>query len=269
MNKKRLLYTSIQTDVGRCRKNNEDNFFFKNIFNEDAKDEFKTRAIEENIDGWLCYGVFDGMGGIENGEVASKLMAEECNLQLSNLDSDYNYLDVDIKVRETFDTANKKIVEASNELGMCGTTATLLMTDGVVFKVYHLGDSRAYLCRNNKLYQLTEDQTVAELKRNAGFEPSQITEREHHQLTEFVGADRRCGGLRPQESDWIGFKPDDKVLICSDGLYDMCDNILEIINSNQDDYVVNGLINSALQAGGNDNVTCILVSQKIEDTEGE
>lgn len=269
MNKKRLLYTSVQTDVGKCRKNNEDNFLFKTINNENSEDKFKLEITEDKIEGWLCYGVFDGMGGIENGELASRIMSEECIAHLSNLDTECNYLDIDVKVEEAFNIANKRIVEASNELGMCGTTATVLMTDGVVFKVYHIGDSRAYLSRNNKLYQLTEDHTVAELKRKAGFEIQQITEREHHQLTEFVGADKRCGGLRPQESEWIGLKEDDKILLCSDGLYDMCEDIRTIMNVNQENQIVNELVNSALQAGGTDNITCILIVQKTEMLEGE
>lgn len=244
----REFFTSVQTDVGKQRSNNEDNFLFKTLSNVNSENEFRAQVVEMP-DSWMCYAVFDGMGGLEHGEIASKIMSEECFEQLAGLTGEYSYTEIDNKVKDAIASANAKIVEISRECGICGTTATILMTDGVVYKIYHLGDSRAYLYREEQLHQLTEDHTVAELKKKAGFEDDQITEKEHHQLTEFVGADRKCAGMRPQESAWKGLKKGDKIILCSDGLYDMVEDLLPIIKGTPDEELVENMVNKALEIG--------------------
>ena len=260
MSHDRFFYTNVKTDTGKSRQNNEDNFIFNKIINEEFSDSVSMEATEKIKDYWLCYAVFDGMGGIDSGEIAAKIMAEECAKNLTQLDINSDYSKIDESVIKAIQEGNKRVVENSANLGICGTTATILMTDGIVFKMYHLGDCRGYVFRNNQVLKVTEDHTVAEMKRKLGFEESQITQKEYNQLTEYVGADKRCGGLRPQESDWIGFKAGDKIILCTDGLYNQCTNMGEAIQLREEGKIVDHLVENALNNGGDDNITCILIS---------
>lgn len=151
---------------------------------------------------------------------------------------------------------------------MYGTTGTIICTNGVKFKVFHLGDSRAYLFRNGELYQLTKDQTLAAMKVSLGFyeENDPLVEKEKHQLTEYIGCDQTLENLRPLESQWMDLLSGDKLLICSDGLYDMCSNaqIIEIMkNEEQPEKIAQKLLQRALENGGLDNITCLVLERGI------
>lgn len=118
----------------------------------------------------------------------------------------------------------------------CGTTGTVLVTDGNRFRIFHRGDSRVYVMRDRKLYVLSKDHTLAQLKLDVGIYHSaeEIPERENHQLTEFIGMEYESEEV-PFESGWIEWKENDRILLCSDGLYDMCTSemILKCLAGNE------------------------------------
>lgn len=259
------LFVFLESDVGKIRTNNEDNFVVDNIINTVSEKKNKHTFKLKCDDYWLCLGVFDGMGGAENGELASLFAAQIFKAGFCNIKRNCDYQEIDDAVRRAFFNANRRIVEERVNRPVCGTTGTVIMTDGIVFKIYHIGDSRAYLYRNSVLYQLTQDQTVAELKRRAGFDEEDILEVENHQLTEFIGADESLTGLTPIESKWMELKSEDKVLLCTDGLSDMCsgNEIIQILRNIETSKVVHFLINKALDKGGKDNITCLLLSKAL------
>lgn len=213
--------------------------------------------------GWHCFGVFDGIGGGEYGELASLYAGEICQLYLPTLKRCKKYEQIDQLGRNLFLEINNRIVNERKEQGVCGTTGTVLFTDGIMAKIFHIGDSRGYLYRKQQLYRMTKDQTTAQMKVDAGFYQSiqEASEREYHQLTEYIGRDYTQKHFRPSEGNWISSQEGDKILLCSDGLYDMCPykKIQEIISSNMaGKEKISQLISVAKENGGIDNITCIL-----------
>lgn len=253
----------VISDIGRRRKNNEDNFLLGKKYNE--KSEARARAAYEFQDYFFSLAVFDGMGGGENGELASRIAAEEVR---KACDRDFqSYEEIEQQAVEGFLNANRRITHESDMQMITGTTGTVLLSDGGYFRIFHLGDSRAYLFRDGCLYQLTEDQTLAAMKIELGLytEDDPRAEIEKHQLTEFIGCDRDYGGVKPKTSRWIEWKVGDRILICSDGLYDMVvdEEIGQIFQENRSlEETIEQLIKLALEHGGVDNVTCVLAEAK-------
>jgi protein phosphatase len=149
---------------------------------------------------------------------------------------------------------------------VCGTTGTVFVTDGIVGKIYHIGDSRAYLLREGSLYLLTRDQTMAQMKADAGFyaSPDMANPQEKHQLTEYIGRDRTMRCLRPAEGKWIDFREDDRLLLCTDGFFDFCSEARARQLLRQEvplGRTVENLLEQALQNGSDDNITCALIGK--------
>ena len=88
-------------------------------------------------------------------------------------------------------------------------------------------------------------------------------EQDRHKLTRYIGQDLTAHRLFPQESSWYAAAPGDTVLLCSDGLYDMCpeQEIIEILDKQQDIQTkTTALVQKAKNHGGLDNITCLLVA---------
>lgn len=254
------------SDVGRVRSNNEDNYVIDTYMNRSNGDysERCLSAPECSRAGWHFAGVFDGMGGGEKGEVAAHETAVIFLETFRNLGIHATTDQIDQGIRNAFLQANNRIIDLQQESRVFGTTGTVVATDGRSFKVYHLGDSRAYFMRNGELFQLTRDQTLAQMKIDAGlYQPDDPqVEVDKHKLTEYIGRDWTRENIRPLEGQWIPVTRNDRILLCSDGLYDMCPDfrIADILGSgNNVSKVAQGLVRSALDQGGEDNVTCIVV----------
>lgn len=261
-----VLQGHVKSHVGCVRTNNEDNYILLGQLNKDAANEAEADTYSSHPMGeWSCIGIFDGMGGGEKGEVAANIAATELKKSMEQM-QEYQYAgsrDVDSKVREAFLSANNQIVEMQSHVGVYGTTGTVCCLNGSQFRIYHLGDSRAYLFRDGQLFKLTSDQTVAQMKIDAGFydKDDPRVQMEMHQLTKYIGCDGSGEYLKPQESEWMPLKRDDRILLCSDGLYDMCspEQIRGILAENPaSDDASEALIAAALENGGRDNVTCLV-----------
>lgn len=249
------------SDVGCARTNNEDNFLLGGQINLDRSDRCKAHSRSESGQ-WYFTGVFDGMGGGEIGEVAAQTAAEIFRDTAGQLKNEPDRTRIDSRMRRAFLDANNKIVTLKQQYQIYGTTGTVLCTDGQVYKIYHLGDSRAYLLRDQALFQLTRDQTLAQMKIDVGlYQPGDPqAEAEKHKLTEYIGKDQTKAHLRPLESEWLTVLPGDCILLCSDGLCDMCTDceITELLTQHsQPGEQANALVQAALSHGGIDNVTCI------------
>ena len=265
-----VLKASVFSNVGLKRPNNEDNFLVNQLYNN--KSELNIYYTSMNIvknDELAFFGVFDGMGGGENGEIAALFTAQEvCHKLMNYIPSS---VEIDSAVQKSFLLANNKIVDEQIKRPVCGTTATVLCIFENKFKIYHIGDTRAYLLRDKDMFQLTNDQTLAEMKLSLGFyeKDDPLIEKEKHQLTEYVGCDFSKEGLKPVESEWLELQNDDRILLCSDGLYDMCsDNIIRevLLKNKQVEGAARELVEVALKNGGGDNVTCLVVEYQKQDT---
>ena len=254
---KNKIKAYVLSDVGNVRKNNEDNYIIGHCLNEFSENHQSSSLSQEN-DSWTMFGVFDGMGGYEGGEVASYIAAKEFQNLSFEVEKTTAY-EIDDVIENTFRKINGKIVDERNNQYASGTTASVLVTNGSQFKVFHCGDSRIYLVHNGDLFLLTKDQTLAQLKMDMGIE---TCEKEHHQLTEFLGMEDADENSYSFKSEWQKLEASDKIIICSDGLYDMCDEqtiLSKIMSVDNCEDAVNGLVQLALNNGGRDNVTIMML----------
>ena len=153
---------------------------------------------------------------------------------------------------------NKSIQDT--ELSGMGTTLTLIYFYKDSVLIGHVGDSRTYVVSEDRIQQLTEDDTFV----NKLVELGEITpiEAANHPkrniITNAIGTDTRIDISLIQ----YNYAVDEYLLICTDGLTDMVTNneILKIVNEYKDPTSIKEqLIKSALDAGGKDNITFIII----------
>jgi protein phosphatase len=224
-----------------------------------ATDAGRRRRLNE--DAYVCepplFAVADGIGGAQAGEVASELAAEALRDDAGSDGGDGRQR-VDALIQE----ANRRVYERQSQdaaVSGMGTTITVaLVEDGSVW-IGHVGDSRAYLIRNGRLEQLTEDHSlVAELVRSGKLSPE---EAESHPQRSVV---TRALGTDPDvdvDTFSVEAKPGDLFLLCSDGLTTMVDDstILAEIDRHRGDLraAAKALVRAANRGGGEDNITVV------------
>jgi protein phosphatase len=230
------VVVGVQTDVGRVRKGNEDSYL-----------------LEAPI-----YAVADGMGGHIAGDVASatavSVIAEGIDQEQPQ---DGNAL-ADLVSR-----ANDAIWEKARSdpsLRGMGTTCTLLMIDGDVAHLAHVGDSRAYLLRDGSIRQLTEDHTLVERMVREGRLSAEeaATHPQRSVITRALGVDANVQVDVLEERLAEG----DQLLLTSDGLTSMvgADDIAGVLASEEDPQAAaERLVELANDAGGEDNVTVLVL----------
>jgi serine/threonine protein phosphatase PrpC len=223
------------TDTGRKRRRNEDSF-----------------VVAPPL-----FGVADGMGGAQAGELASSLAAAAMKESSPGGNGER-------RVVQLIQEANRRVHERANNdasaSGM-GTTMTVALVepDGRV-AFGHVGDSRAYMVRGGSLEQLTDDHSlVAELVRRGELSAA---EAERHPQRSVI---TRALGTDPDvdvDAFSVESQPGDIFLICSDGLSSFVDGVTieEIIVRNHRDLAeaARALIQAANRGGGDDNITAVL-----------
>jgi protein phosphatase len=226
------------------------------------------RKRRHNEDAWVCepplFAVADGMGGARGGEIASRVAATALGEAVDGSGEDR----VVALIRE----ANRKVFERASEdsdaSGM-GTTMTVALVEDGVVSIGHVGDSRAYLIRDGKLEQLTEDHSlVAELVRSGRLSPEEAeTHPQRSVITRALGTDPDVD----VDSFSIEGKPGDLFFICSDGLTSMIDDetILEAVERHRTnlDAVAKELVDAANRSGGEDNITVVffeIAEERVE-----
>ena len=250
----------LSTNAGKVRAVNEDNFVINGITKDTKKstENLKGKLLEQPV---LC-GVFDGMGGEKGGFEASDtaaLVAAEYYKYLS-----LNKALPDDSIDDYVNNCNRLIKEmlAENNLTRGGTTFALAYFYNDSVYLYSMGDSRIYLYRSGILQRITRDHTLAQKKFEANiftFEEAQNSS-ESHILTRHLGMDTDSPDYKAEYYRQISLAPDDKLLICSDGLYDMCgDKQIESILSDKGAPYSIELMKAALDNGGIDNITCMVI----------
>lgn len=204
------------------------------------------------------YLVADGMGGAQAGEHASQLAAETVGEVVWKAEHYDGQL-----LLQAFEEANRRVLAAANNdatLEGMGTTLVAVLESGTELFVASVGDSRAYICQENKLLVVTEDQTwVHEVGRRLGIDEQSLkTHPMRHVLTMAIGVSDQ---LRIH-SYVIKPVPGTQFLLCSDGLHGVVGDefIAEVIVSNDSlEDKAQRLITAARQNGGPDNVTAVLL----------
>ena len=220
-------------------------------------------AIEPELGLYL---VADGMGGHKAGQVASHLAAEGAIRAIGALQG--ASVSLAERLRHSVACANREIftaAQAKPELSGMGTTFVGMLLGGNRLALAHVGDSRAYLLRQGRLRGLTDDHSiVGELLRRHEISEADAAQHPHrHVLTSALG-------LRPQtEPDLAEMTPQegDVFVLCSDGLTTHIDDdeIAEHLSSEEDlEAAAAGLVDAANRAGGQDNITVLLVRYEKE-----
>ena len=277
--------------VGRVRRGNEDNYLLLNITKSKAwtssqdNGEFviESQAFDVDENG-IVMAVSDGMGGALAGEVASKMAVETVCEKLLTPEVDdstltpesYDHLLISHLYNATL-YANYLIHQQGRSdpqfQGM-GATFTAIGVTPKAVDIIQVGDSRAYLVRAGKIYQVTKDQSLVQQLIDA----QQISpeEAETHTLKNVIlqalGAQNEIypvsARVQPHKNDVF--------LLCSDGLSNKVDaaNMQRIVLENLDhlEMAAAQLIKEANERGGEDNITVVIAKfngEDLADPEGE
>ena len=286
-----MIEIHATSHVGRVRRGNEDNYLLLGITNSQALSssqdvgdyvvESQKFEIDEN---GIVAAVSDGMGGALAGEVASKMAIETVIERLLDSDPEKTvspHNQTNSLVERLYDAtvyANNLIHQQGRsdpQYNGMGATFTGMSVTGDGVDLIQVGDSRAYLIRNAKIYQITKDQSLVQQLIDSG--QIQAHEADSHALKNVIlqalGAQNEIypvpARLIPQRNDIL--------LLCSDGLSNKlpAEDLLKIINENMNqlDAACGQLIDEANNRGGEDNITLVLAklsgSDLSESTEDE
>ncbi len=231
------LIWGARSDVGLVREHNEDSFL-----------------VQPPV-----FAVCDGMGGHEAGEVASFIAVDTIG---KNAPLQAN----DVLLGAAVESANTEIItQAQHGVGRpgMGCTASAVVIENNKLAVAHVGDSRVYLLHHGCLVRLTHDHSFVEELVDAG-EITADEARVHPKrsyITRALGSDPNMYA----DHFTIDVTIQDRVIICSDGLSSMIeDSQIEAlaVSSAHPQNCADNLVAAALQAGGYDNVSVVVIDIK-------
>jgi serine/threonine protein phosphatase PrpC len=262
---------------GRVRPNNEDSFLaarFARSMVTLTTNLPLNQVPDRYEEAGFALVVADGMGGQAAGEVASGLaLTVGLNLVLNtpkwnlvmNPEEAREHIEKMYRRFRQIDRVLTERAEADPHLAGMGTTLTVACSAGTDLFLYHVGDSRAYLFRQGRLHQLTQDHTLAQELADAGqIHPAEMaSHRLRHVLTRDVG-----GGHGNLEVDFqhLRLADGDRLLLCTNGLTDMVPDplIAEVLRGTEPPQEASrALVELALERGGEDDVTVVLARYSI------
>jgi PPM family protein phosphatase len=217
------------------------------------------RKRRRNEDSLVCdpplFAIADGMGGAQAGEVASRLAA-------AAIREGGPAGGGESRIFELIQEANRRVYDRAtsdpNTSGM-GTTMTVAIVDGDDVAFGHVGDSRAYLIRDRRMEQLTEDHSlVNELLKSGKLSPEEAdVHPQRSVITRAVGTDPDVD----VDTFTVTAKAGDLYLLCSDGLTDVVSEkeIFDLVEQNRGniDRALKALVKEANRGGGDDNITVV------------
>lgn len=234
------FHSSGMTHTGHVRTRNEDSF---------------ACVPEQNL--WV---VADGMGGHDSGDFASQTIAEQASkfIQQPNLESSILLLEENLL--HSNDLIREKAQKLGNQSTIGSTVTCLYLWKNLAFILW-AGDSRVYRYRDQELERLTEDHSfVEELVRMGKIDSAQA---ESHPAANVVLNAVGIDAKLVVDMEYYPIKEGDLFILCSDGLYkDLSDakiNEILIQNPLKLEELNQKLIDAALDAGGTDNCTVVLV----------
>lgn len=277
-----IITAVAASNIGYTRDVNEDNFFLNG---QTLDTNIPGTASLADISNSGIYAVSDGMGGEDNGELASLIAVNT----LDELYQNMNEKDIpfDKSLNSYVHEANARICTAIKENNgrRIGTTLAIVYIQNGFAYVANIGDSRVYLFRNNRLTQLTEDHTPVRSLVSKGIltEEQARIHPERHMLTQHLGIFPSELLIEPYVARPLEMQDGDTFILCSDGLTDMVtdDEITQIITSdikktpvqklkfwdktykNKTGNIAEQLIDSALINGGKDNITALVAEVQM------
>ena len=227
-----------KSDVGRVRSGNEDAFLVDH--------------------GRSLFAVADGMGGHQAGEIASHTAIETLRAEF----------DAEDDISDAIVQANRAVytkAHSNAEWEGMGTTLTAVAVIGRLAIVGHVGDSRTYLLRDGKLRRVTDDHSLVEqLVREGRLTREQAANHPQRSIiTRALGVSSKV----QVDTNHVHLHDKDRFLLCSDGLTSMVDDdsLAEVLRKNRDPKrAVSRLIDLANHAGGEDNITAVVLDVQID-----
>ena len=239
-----------------------------------------------NEDSVLCdpprglFAVADGMGGHASGEVASRLAIETVQREWRRAargrsaqgSADRQQHDHNSLLRDVVAAANHAVMERSRSCDLfagMGTTLLVAVLHNMTLHYAHVGDSRLYRLRNQRLSLLTRDHTVAQWRLELGLctAAEARVSAGAHRLTRAIGMDPDCG----VEVAACACEPGDGFLLCSDGLnHELEDDAIErewrnaLRRDESADTLCRVLIDQANQTGGRDNISVLALHLRAQ-----
>lgn len=243
------LEVAFLTDVGRQRSNNEDSFLY---WEPESEEDFRRL-------GRLAV-IADGMGGYEGGQEASRLAVETVLSTYSGA----AVSNPQTILLAALGAAHEKIQHYAAEhpeLQGMGTTCTALALVGHQLCFAHVGDSRLYQDHAGTLTRLTRDHSYVGRLVESGIVRSEDAEShpQRHILTAALGSGRELTPDSPAEP--IVLTPGDTLILCTDGLWSLTSEheLAGVVRSNPPSAACRILIQTALDRGGPDNITVLVL----------
>ncbi|MBQ7580153.1 MAG: Stp1/IreP family PP2C-type Ser/Thr phosphatase [Clostridia bacterium] len=241
------MIISANTNIGLVRSENQDCF--------------KTGTFDDGIV-WCV--VCDGMGGTAGGDIASKMAVDLISGRIENcFNSKMKPSSIGNLFESAINLANIEIFDLSKEnpqySGM-GTTVVAAIADGEKVYISHAGDSRAYLLSDEGFRQVTVDHSVVQEMVDRGEISKE--EAEHHPIKNYITRALGVGNSIVVDFNYFDFNKGDQLMICTDGLSNMVsiDEMQTILES--DDDCVKALIDKAIDRGGKDNITVVIIKNE-------
>lgn len=240
---------SARTDVGRHREHNEDDYGFGEG---DQAEQLGHVFV-----------VCDGMGGHEAGEIASHMAVEHIITAFYGLRDDERAVALSL----AFESANAAIFhEGTRTNTSMGTTGVAAVLRNDICIIANVGDSRAYLIRDNDIRQISRDHSLVNEQIAAGMITAADADKMYyrHMIT------RALGHQPDVVVDLFSFpvQPNDRILLATDGLMNHVNDaeLVSIIGQSNGADAVERLIDTANERGGSDNITALIVSVDAVDT---
>ncbi len=244
-----LVISSMSEAAGR--PNNEDAILVAPLPDVSGSDE----------QGYLL-AVADGMGGLERGEVASKLAIEF----LGDLFARERPDDYALALKKAYRRANDAIYQQFADIpehGPMGTTLVSAIVHGKYVTVANVGDSRAYLMRANQMTQITQDHSLVadQITQGKLSEADARTSPQRNILTHALGSAPQLDRKLPSIFE-LTLLPEDRLLLCSDGFFDVMqsEDYLKILGLADTSDSARQLTAMAKERGTTDNVSAIVVT---------
>jgi len=250
------MQTAHRTDAGLVRLINEDRATVRNEWN-----------------GFTLAIVADGMGGHQAGEIASQMAIELIEAEMLEVGAAMTVAERQEAVRRAIEKANDQVFEFASKQaryqGM-GTTVVVALATSSDLVIGHIGDSRAYLVSGGSIRQLTEDHSlVNELIKSGQITPEEATIHPlRNVVTRALGTDKQVE-VDVLRSEW---REGDILLLCSDGLSNLVGEpeMREVAVDSRDlSWKADKLVSRALEEGGGDNITVVLLANDAATNDPE
>lgn len=247
------------TNIGTRKNVNQDSYILK-----------KAATSLGNV----CMAVMcDGMGGLADGEVASQNAAASFNnwfverLPRILQSGDCSMSTLGAEMDKLISDINQELVDYGTKNNThVGTTATALILVCGNYYLFHVGDSRCYICSGESITQLTDDDSLAAQKMRSGeITPEQFAaSREKHILVQCVGVNDKLSVRKYSGT----YRQGDCFLLCCDGLYnkltpDEIKTMMQMQKREKSTYMsiaIEKLIDTVISRGETDNITGLLVN---------